>query len=181
MKKLLCLAAAMAISTAAHATKFEFSWNGDYSNGGNLVTGTFEGTASGNLITDLSNISVFINGQALNGNGSLYGSSYNQDGWYGWVSGGAQASFNGLENNFLFIDADYPNSYNYTNYFYSVLGGQASYAQTAYTNWNYSYVSGTTNAGNWSVNAVGVPEPTPLALFGLGLLALARFRSKKSA
>lgn len=182
-RKLLCLATALTISTGAHATKFEFSWNAEYgfNAGNNVVTGTFEGTTNGNLITDLSNISVFINGIAFNGNGNLYGLSYDTNSATGWVSGGAQASFNGTENNFLFINADYPNSYDYTNYFYSSfnVGGSQAYD---FNDWNnYAYTFGSTTPDNWSVSPVSVPEPTPLLLLALGLLGLTRFRQPKGA
>src|SRR5579863_3914913 len=76
-----------------------------------VVTGSFTGTANGDLITNLSNISVSMNGVPLNGSGNLYGSSQFLSGsFYYFQSGGAVASFDGKQNNFLFIDSDYPNN-----------------------------------------------------------------------
>lgn len=174
MKKFLGLLALVSLlaSTAQASSIFSFSFTGD--NGG-VVTGTFTGTANGNLITGLSDITASLNGNVYNGSGDLFGSSY--DSSYGWVSGGAVASFNGLQNNFLFIDSDYPNNYNYSNYFYSVSTVFSSYA---YMSSPYNYTYGDTSTSNWHVTATDVPEPSTVVLFGLGLIALTLFRRKRA-
>lgn len=122
MNKLITIAALISAVFAApvHAEAI-YNYNYAFANGV-VVNGSFTGTANGNLVTDLSNISVFINGFAYNSNGSLFASSMGMNGWgqLGWRSGGGVASFDGLQNNFLFIDSDYPNSYSYSNYFHDV-------------------------------------------------------------
>ncbi len=173
MKKIIGLFALVSLlASSAHAAMFNYSFTGD--NGG-VVTGTFNGTANGNLITNLSNITANLNGNAFNGSGNLFGSSYDANSWTSWTSGGAVASFDGLQNNFLFIDVDYPNNQNWSNYFYSVSNVYQSYA---YLSSPYSYAHGNSTTANWQVTATNVPEPSSVILFGLGLMALVRFRRK---
>lgn len=172
MKKFIGVFALVSLlaSTAQASTIFSYSFTG---NNGGVVNGTFTGTASGNFITGLSDITANLNGNAFHGSGNLFGSSYNS--WSGWVSGGAVASFDGSQNNFLFIDSDYPNYSNYSNYFYSVAAFNQSYAYMS-SPWGYTYDNATT--ANWHVTSANVPEPSSVILFGLGLIALARFRRK---
>jgi hypothetical protein len=172
MKKFLLAASIAALACAsANAATFNFSEQLDV---GPLVTGSFDGTLNGNLITNLSNISVALDGVAFNG--PLYGSSF--DGW-DWVSGGAVASLDGTQNNFLFIDADYPTVWNYTNYYLSINGGQATNA------WNGNTGQG---GGNYAVThfsatlASPAPEPASWALMvgGFGAIGGA-LRSRRKA
>jgi hypothetical protein len=173
MKKIIGLFALVSLlASSAQASLFNYSFTGD---NGSVVTGSFNGTANGNLITGLSDITASLNGNAYNGSGNLFGSSWGSS---NWVSGGAVASFNGLQNNFLFIDADYPNNYNWSNYFYSVSGVHESFAYQSSSNYNYNYTQGNTSTANWHVTATNVPEPSSVILFGLGLMALVRFRRK---
>lgn len=196
MKKALCilgLISALAASSASQATLFNYSYTFE---SGNTVSGSFDGTANGNLITNLSNIFVSLDNVALNGSGNLFGSHYDYN--YGFVSGGAVASFDGTQNNFLFIDADFPNSYNYTNYFYQI--GQSgtnltdqSYAYNASNgNYaydypaNYGYTGHNYSSSRWSINGQSqataqVPEPAPLALMAIGLLGTIVVRRKMKA
>jgi PEP-CTERM motif len=173
MKKLIGLFALVSLlaSAAQASTIFDYSFTGT---DGDLVSGSFSGTANGNLITNLSNITASLNGTVFSGSGNLFGSSHNATTW-NWQSGGAVASFNGLQNNFLFIDADYPNSTYFSNYFYSVSNIYNSYASVSN---NSTY--GATSAANWRVVAAKVPEPSSLILFALGLAALVYFRRKQA-
>lgn len=172
MKKIIGLFALVSLlASTAQASLFNYSYTGD---NGSVVTGSFNGTANGNLITGLSDITANLNGNAYNGSGNLFGSAWNAS-IGNWASGGAVVSFDGSQNNFLFIDVDYPNSYSWSNYFYSVSNVYENYA---YMGSPYNSTSGNSTTANWQVTATNVPEPSAVILFGLGLIALARFRRK---
>src|SRR5437868_6078971 len=79
-------AACSATPSSVQATTFHFS---DTFRSGDVVTGSFDGTASGGLIIGLFNISVSLNGIAFSNNGALFSSSYTD---HQWRSGGAVAS-----------------------------------------------------------------------------------------
>jgi hypothetical protein len=166
----LAVCSAALMSGAASATSFTFT---DLL-GTQVVTGSFDGTLSGNLITNLSNISVFINGNPFNGNGSLYASSHNlvpPD----WSSGGATASLDGTQNNFLFIDADYPNDNDFSNYYYSVY----------FLDNSGTSIGGTGTVQNFSATVVDDPSAAPegaswaMMLGGFGLIG-AVMRKRRS-
>ena len=113
--KATALGVAVLAPMAANATTFDWS---ETFEGGVVLTGSFDGTLNGNLITNLSHISVLVDGVAFVGSGSLYASHYDN----GWVSGGGVASLDGSQNNFLFVDVDLPNDFDYSNFFYSIPG-----------------------------------------------------------
>lgn len=172
MKKLL-LAVLLAAVGSAHATVFNFSM----SDGTNVTNGSFSGTATGNLISNLSDISVAINGVEINGSGSLFSAQYVENEYY-WAPG-AVASFDGKENNFLFIDKDIVNGDNsYRAFLYSMSWYGGSYAYDA-AQGHSSSMWGSPASFGWQVAAVSdVPEPASLALFGLGIAGLAAMRRK---
>ena len=152
---------ALAAASVAHAAS---TFNYSYTFGsGDVVTGSFTGNASGNLVTNLSNITAFIDGTPLNGSGSLFNALYTG----GWTADAGVASFDGTQNDFLFIDSHYPIDYNYSNYFYSI----SSVNTFAVAGGHYD--GEILNTGNWKLTSA-VPETGNVALMlaGLGLVGM---------
>lgn len=173
MKKIV-LAALLAAVGSAQATVYNFSMT----DGNNkAITGSFEGTAQGNLITDLSNISVALDGKAIGDGRALTAARYVENAYY-WAPG-AVASFDGNQNNFLFINSEYlAGDYSFNAYTYSLawLGGSSVYSMPL----NYSsWTSGSPANYGWTVTAVNdVPEPASLALFGLAIAGMGAMRRR---
>lgn len=127
---------------------------------GDIVTGSFTGTPSGNLITGLTNISVFINGIPFRGNGSVFnlGWVYNQQ--LPGNPGSAVASFDGTANAFTFYDFDPEGPWDPNGKIFGsnpYFGGQTSYAafwNGAASHWEGEGSSGSTAPyvpSNWKV------------------------------
>jgi len=140
-KLLIGVYAAAMISGAASAQQhFTFTdYLPGYAGAGypGQIAGAFDGALNGNLITNLSNISVFIDGVPLHGNGALFNGHFVASA-SDFVSGGAVASLDGTQNNFVFIDSDYPNDVSYTNFYYSVWTfpvGDAENSNTGQMTW----------------------------------------------
>ncbi|MYM35062.1 PEP-CTERM sorting domain-containing protein [Duganella sp. FT94W] len=169
---------AMALSTIANATTFEFSYK---FNSGVTVTGTFDGTANGNLVTGLSNASLSLNGASLGNN--LY--IYVMNGFVpSWNVGNAVASFDGYANNFIFADGGRLSSHNY--FFSTKTDGflsPVSYSASLSTLDTYQYDSGPAGAiqGGWHLAAVPEPETYAMLLAGLGLVGAIARRKRLAA
>ncbi|HEX9171245.1 MAG TPA: PEP-CTERM sorting domain-containing protein [Telluria sp.] len=173
MKTLLRLAAITLALIASSAASASAVYNYSYTfENGSTVTGSFDGDAAGNQITNLSNITAYANGVALRGSGDLYAAAYSNS---GWIAQAGVASFDGTANNFLFIDTNYPLNYNYTNYFYAVPAG-AGGSTLAYVAAQGFSGSDQYSAARWSLTggpaASDVPEPASLAIIGLGLIGM---------
>jgi hypothetical protein len=99
MKKFLqlaCLVLSFASAATAQAAAFQFSFTFENST---IVTGTLDGTQIGDLVTDVSNIYLYVNGVGFPNNGNLHSAGKdwaNEDQW-----GPAILSFDGNKNNFL--------------------------------------------------------------------------------
>lgn len=185
MKMLSVLAGAVLLSlssTAAFAATFDFTdtflatnYGAYWAGPAVTVTGSFTGTASGNLITDLSNVSVFVDGVGFGGNGvSVMSFTYTGAGETGFVPGGV-VSFDGSQNNFQFIDyAHHDGSGNPLQvYDISQLGLSEVIGAT---------VRGEDGDNNWSVSQVSpVPLPAALPMFGAAVAGFAAWGRKRRA
>ena len=97
MKK-IALASAMLVAFAGsvQADTFTYSYEFDY---GGTITGSFDGTASGDLVTGLSNITATFQGVTT---GGLFNATWTN---HSTPPGGdAVASFSGTNNDFVFTD-----------------------------------------------------------------------------
>ena len=70
---LICTAVVVFVTASAHAETYNYTYTFDTSN---VVTGSFDGTTDGNLVTNLSNVSAYLNGVAFPGSGSLFVGSW---------------------------------------------------------------------------------------------------------
>lgn len=166
------LACVIFASGTAHATLFNFSYQFGT---GDQITGSLTGTLSGAYVTGASNINVFFNGNAFNGNGSLFATAYVPG--FGWSNSiAASISTDPLLNNFLFIDADFPSVFSYTNYFLMI--NDPFFSEAAAWDGNIGPFDYPTFSPTWSLTAV--PEPGTVALMALALLAVGVSRKRRA-
>ena len=177
MLKKLFTSIFFAAVTAAQAATFQYSFTFD---SGTNVSGTFDGTRNGNLVTDLTNISLLVDGVKFPDD-QIYGYSA-----FGWL--GAVASFDGRENNIFFHGFDIGNEFNHSIIFTSVGALVDSFSLSSLTRLRNDRAVAYTqsyNLENWSlveVSAVPLPGALALMLSGLGVMsATARGRKRKSA
>ncbi len=181
IKKLIQAAVVLAAcSSAAHASTFDFSYT--FSDGQSL-TGSLDGTLTGDLVTNISNISVEFDNSAFTG--TLYAGTFNSAASsYNYSANAAVVSTDATKNNFIFADNTDPGANNVTNFFYFVNGATPSGAQGqeveagSVTSGNLGIDSG---GGKWSLTPVPVPAALPLLMSGLGLLAAAKRRRQSKA
>ena len=168
-----CILAASSASQAAQTFTYAITFSP-----GNVATGKFSGNVNGNLITNLSNISAYINGIGFRNNGHLYNASWSAG---VWTSGTGVASVDGLHNNFQFTDVNYPIDQHYS-------GEVNSFAQYSWrTNANSVYLAldpapvkyFANNNASWTLTLVPEPATTAMLLAGVGVMAfLSRRRTR---
>jgi len=106
INRLVCLfVAALSVPVAtSYGDEFDFSYTflgtSPGFGGPGVVTGSFDGTQSGNLITDISDITILFDGNP-------FGSNFQQYGYNGsYVEGAAVVSIDGTQNDFYFFSGD---------------------------------------------------------------------------
>jgi hypothetical protein len=187
MVKILLRLAALALTLFAGATAQATTFNFSYIFGnGTAVTGSFDGTANGNLVTGLSNISVELNGKAFAGNGSLVAAAFDRDN-YSWYNSPV-VSFNGLESNFGFANGDINSSY--TNVFLIIPYATTTtdFAEVTTPTIDVAEEAGPTTSiqASWHLQAVSptttVPEPETYWMLcsGLALMGVVARRRQQS-
>ena len=186
ISKLLAALVLTALGSVAQATTYNYSytftrWDNDTPV---VVHGSFDGTASGsNLVINLSNITASIDGLDFNGSGNLFSGHIDSG---DWQAGGAVASVDGKNNNFVFADRPASNLTGYTNLLWAVPVTSFEYPDVKiHRTTPLVYRQSYSNPGKavWTLTAA-VPEPETYAMLlaGLGVMgALARRRQSKQA
>jgi hypothetical protein len=191
IKKLIQAAALLAAcSGAAHASTFDFSYSftDNSTPGPTLVTGSLDATQSGNLLTNISDVSVAVNGVAFNGP-LFIGALDTSTGNVNYAPSAAVVSTSAAQNNFVITDSNDPGFNNVTTWFEYFNGATPdSIGSHEVVLGNVAGLSAYDNdaaggLGTWSVTPAPVPLPAalPLLASGLGLLAAAKRRRREAA
>ena len=172
----LACAGVLTLAASAQATTYEFSYTQlDHT----IVSGTFDGTANGNLITGLSNFSVFVDSVGFANNGNLY--TYGGPS-SGFAPGQGVMSFNGLATDIAVADANLFGGSAQS----LLLIGRFNGGATDAVNYNTPAVNGGEGNGDYSASrwhlaeVTAVPEPATYAMLlgGLALMGGAARRRK---
>jgi hypothetical protein len=167
--------------TASSSYADTFDYSAINFGAGVTVTGSFVGTANGNVITDVSDASVFINGTSL---GPITVESLKSG---SFIDGGAEVSLDANQNNFFFAAAGFDG--NSQDSFYSLTDPALDF-----NNPFFRYTDAGVNGSRsywppeffqWSVTDTGpssVPDATStLGILGIGVAAIAFLRRSLSA
>jgi hypothetical protein len=144
-----------------------------------VISGRFTGTANGNIITNLSNITLSFDGVAIptDSTGSMYAGSL-QNGLS--ANYGAQISFNGLENNFWFATSLPDPMFRqfgtvFESYNHDIYGTVVSLSDgPSYSRRTLGINTATDgyplfNQASWAITPAAVPVPGAVWLFGSAL------------
>jgi hypothetical protein len=171
--RLLACTCLLAASAASQATTYAFSYTllND-----SVVSGRFDGTANGNLITGLSNFSVFVDGVGFNNNGHLYtyDVALNDD--------AGVVSFDGLASNVAVSDKYiYGGGAKFILVIGPFNGGPTDTIAYNIPAGNYGDGDGDYAPSSWHISAVPEPETYAMLLGGLALIGARARRRQRAA
>lgn len=177
---LLFVTTLVATSLYIEAAQYDYSYT---FRDGTRVYGSVWGTENGNLLTDLSYPTMFVNGQEFDVN---YVQSYGENPDR-ILETGAQMSFDGTENNFLVVYGNwakgeiYPQVYE----FESITDGTRGYEHIMYLRYLPHEGPGALpkfegiTTSRWSLTATKVPDTgSTLALLGMTMSGIGWLRRK---
>jgi hypothetical protein len=167
----LCLATGPAFGAMTFNFSYQFV-------GGPKVTGSLDGDQNGEFVENVSNVSVFFNGTAMNG--TVYTAKL--DSTINWVAG-AVVSFDVLKNNFIFANGDLLRGASIPEYF-EIMSRPPYTRSFAAARISGYYEEETTATSLWSLTPAVVPEPSTyiagaLLLLPFGAQAVRRLRNRK--
>jgi PEP-CTERM motif len=183
----LGMASALLASGSAMADNFEFSYS---FNTGEQVTGSFVGTLADDLVSDISQLAVSIDGVAFAG--PLQAFRYTQPGGNCgtcFEASGAVVSFDPMENNFFFSNGNAATSFEVTNYFYVIPWPNPPRNNVPQNVATQGLINGTTinvfngqyEPQNWMLTAAPVPEPASVSMLLVGLAAVVSLGQRRRA
>lgn len=167
----LCALAAQAQTTFNFAYTFDPSLTGTVTNADEVVTvtGSFTGTEVGSVISNISNVSLSLNGYAFNGPITVEAWDNVAGNWSTSVTPTISLA-DITQTNFIFADADAANAPgNVTNLFAISAGSGAWGLDTNVTDATGNALSGTESPTASHFTVTAVPEPSTYALMAAGL------------
>lgn len=178
-------------ANASQVFDFSYTFTDGQSLSGTLSGTEVSGAGAAFSVSNISDISVTLDGNAFTG--SLSAGTYDSAtplAPYVYTANAAVVSTNAALNNFIIADSTDPAGDNVTNYFYFVSGTTPSgtgSAEVLAANFNTGDYDLDNNAqgplGVWSLTAAPVPLPAGLPLLGsaLGLLGMGALRRRAAA